>query len=109
MYRTAAVGVQCEQEGAEQTTLGFSAATFNPECLQHVCSSANQISNKPDSRDGIKYLVTIPTKAFCVWLTLRSDIRVMGGGEGPCVDVNAKQQSGEGQGSLLSLAAEELT
>lgn len=34
---------------------------------------------------------------------------MMGGGEGPCVDVNAKQQTGEGQGSLLSLAAEGLT
>lgn len=37
MYRTAAVGVQCEQEGAEQTTLGCSATTSNPECLQPVC------------------------------------------------------------------------
>lgn len=37
MNRTAAVGAQCEQEGAEQTTLGSSAATSNPECLQPVC------------------------------------------------------------------------
>lgn len=49
MYRTAAVGVQCEQEGAEQTTLGSSPATSNPECLQPVCEEVQHpAAESPD-------------------------------------------------------------